>query len=94
MREPFFSMESKRTWTNGLGVTNPAVSLQIYEKRQDLPFKQPAWVNFEANIGSPAGYTTLKSMADLCELRTFLDIAIKELTCPAQTKRLKAGTKK
>lgn len=88
MLKPFFSMKSKRTWTNGLGFKSEAVSLQIYKKRTDLPFPQPDWVDFEASIGSPAGYVTLKCMEDLSELRAFLDIAIKSLAEPAQ-KQLK-----
>jgi hypothetical protein len=91
MLKPFFSMKSKRTWTNGLGLKDAAVSLQIYDKRTDLPFPQPGWVNFEAHIGSPAGYVTLKCMDDLSELRTFLDIAIKSLADHPAQKQLKKG---
>lgn len=92
MLKPFFSMQSKRTWTNGMGFKAASVSLQIYDKRTDLPFPQPDWVDFEAHIGSPAGYVVLKCMDDLSELRAFLDIAIKGLAEPAQ-KQLKKGKK-
>ena len=74
MNKLIFERVSKRSWTNGLGLRGHAVKLRIYEPNR---FTGPA--PFDAFISSPDGYTVLKTVEDLVELRQFLDEAIREV---------------